>query len=231
MKPIGQATLLQKSKDIWEPFPVEVVWLSEPADWTFASAWHSAGRAADSASHRDSLEYATLAGKRWRYLEEQGLVPASPAELRDSAEKQPTGEFGLALALRERTPAGSILGVAFARRTWANNLMLEFLAASPHASNGIKGVGRALMQALALIGLSLQCGELWGECTELSQGFYVTLKSRTSGASPRKQQLGEVGDRFQFTARELQVMLERTQVRIAGCAGSSPGTSSRHEKS
>ena len=117
MKPIGQATLLQKSNDAWAPFPVEVIWLNDPADWSFVSAWHSSGGASDSASLRDSLEYAALAGIRWRYLNDLGLAPASPAELRHRAGRQPTGEFGVALALRERTPGGSILGFAFARRT------------------------------------------------------------------------------------------------------------------
>ncbi len=225
MKPIGQATLLKESKDLWAPLPVEVVWMNDPADWSFVTAWHSASRVADSASLRDSLEYATLAGKRWRYLDDLGLAPASPAELQQRTEKQPTGEFGVALGLREKTPSGSILGFAFARRTWANNLMLEFLAGSPLTGSGIKGTGAALMQALALIGLSLHCGELWGECTEASQGFYITLKKRTTHVKHRHQTGRSIRDRFQFTAHEMKALLAPNRVKIEGCTDYGPGAS------
>ena len=133
------------------------------------------------------------------------------------AVKYPAGEFGLALALRTRRRPSQILGFAFTRRTWANNFMLEFLAASPAAGHVIKGVGRALMQTLSRIALSLHCSEMWGECTELSQGFYVSLKETTGRASGRNQRPAEVRDRFQFTREELSLMVEGSQVRMEGC--------------
>ena len=169
MKPVGRAILLQSHDSGWLPLPVEVVWLTEAADWSFVSSWRAAARRGDSPSLRDSLEYAALAGKRWRYLAGQDVAPDSPAALRRSIRQQPFGEFGIALAMREK--ATGILGFAFARRTWANSLTLEFLAVSPQSNPGIKGTGAALMQALATIGLTIRCEELWGECTENLAGI------------------------------------------------------------
>ena len=209
--------LLERKDGLWAPFPLEVVWFNVATDWSFLADWRSIARKADTTAVRDSLEYAELAGKRWRYLAGQGLSAASLAELRRLALKHPAGEFGLSLALRTRGPTGQILGFAFSRRTWANNLMLEFLAASPAAAHGIKGAGRALMQALSFIALWLDCDELWGECTELSKGFYSSLKAKTAHSPDRSQKPENVRDRFQFSRGELSLIVRESQVRIEGC--------------
>ena len=217
MKKIGTAALLHNVKDHWVPLPVEVVWLHAAADWAFLADWQSLADKSKSTAARDSLEYATLAGKRWRYLSNQSLAATSLPGLRQLLSESPSAEIGLALGLRTVNPPRRVLGFAFVRRTWANNVMLEFLAASPAAEGGFKGVGRTLMQTLSIIALSLRCGALWGECTELSHGFYTSLKSKTAPAKAHTRQQHELPDRFVFTAAELVRIAKDSQVKIEGC--------------
>lgn len=66
-------------------------------------------------------------------------------------------------------------GFALFRRTWANNLYLEFLAASPAISGrkvNLAGIGLAGLFETFNTALQLNAGEVWMETTELSAAYY-----------------------------------------------------------
>lgn len=112
----------------------QIHWLTEWSDWRFVKQWQRTSPPHDTSTMRDSLEYAALAGKRWRFLREQKLTVASWHDLRRHLQRDAAAEIGLALAITGTESRGpAVLGVAFARRTRANNLILEFLASSPEA--------------------------------------------------------------------------------------------------
>ena len=196
----------------------QIWWLTEWRDWRFVKQWQHATLSPDKTTARDSLEYATLAGKRWRFLREQQLTLSGWHDLHAHLQRDPAAEVGLALAVT-RSTAGSheVLGVAFARRTWANNLILEFLASSPLAVSQLRGTGFALMHSLAAIGHWLSCGELWGECTAASRGFYVKLMHQCGAARAVK-----ITDRFHYKSAALRRLARTHPGKITPCPPPAP---------
>ena len=132
--------------------------------------------------------------------------------------KDPDAETGFAIALIQPGTDSNMAGFAFARRTGANNLILEFLAAAPHLASEIRGTGGALMASLAAIALTLESDELWGECTKPSRGFYAHLKRRIAGPPGKRSPAADaIRDRFQFANAELRVLLQMSRVSTEGC--------------
>jgi hypothetical protein len=214
MNSIGSATILRRAADGWDEFPVTVGWLTAVEDWHFLRDWRRSLRRDTTVAARDSYEYAGLACKRWRFLHGQALTPGSLPEMRATLQRDPALELGFTVALFSRDQPDTVLGIAFARRTWANNLILEFLAGAPENSTAIKGTGSLLMQTLARIAGIIRCSELWGECTALSQGFYILTKRRTGSGVARNQEPEAITDRFQFTSEELRALLADSSVRL-----------------
>ena len=222
MKPFGSVQLVAQNPDGPAAIDAQVTWLTEMSDWRFVNQWRRALSSGDRPAAHDSLEYATLSGKRWRFLMEQRLSVSGWSSLRGHLLHNPKAELGMALAVTRATRGTSaVLGFAYLWRTWANNLILEFLAASPVAGAGIKGVGAAIMQCAAAIGVWLKALELWGECTAASRGFYRTLKSRYAppelSTLPAWQRPEAIADRFQFGREEMQSMAAANTVKINPC--------------
>jgi hypothetical protein len=222
MIPFGSVKLVSLNPNGPVAIDAQVSWLTEMSDWRFVNQWRRALASGNSPAAHDSLEYAMLSGKRWRFLLEQRLSVSGWSSLREHLRRDQTAELGMALAVtRASRGMPAVLGFAYLRRTWANNLILEFLAASPVAGAGIKGVGAAIMQCAAAIGVWLQAPELWGECTAASRGFYRTLKVRYAppelAKQPAWQRPESISDRFQFGQKELQCMAAAHTVKINPC--------------
>ena len=77
----------------------QIWWLTEWRDWRFVKQWQRATLAADKSTDRDSLEYASLAGKRWQFLREQYLTVAGWNDLGEQMQRDPAAEVGMALAV------------------------------------------------------------------------------------------------------------------------------------
>ena len=206
MKVFGRVVLAQMMPDGLAPLDAEVCWLDRESDWSFVSDWKRTGRSLKSPAARDALEYSGLGSKRWGFLHDQGLTVSNLRSLKSPGEPgHAVKEVGFALAV---TAAAKVTGFGFLRRSWANRLILEFLAGSPASLGGIKGTGAALMHAFCYIGWKIDAAELWGEATETSCGFYSTLKSRIHGsqilpASHGRQPPGDIADRFVFDSAEI----------------------------
>lgn len=80
-------------------------------------------------------------------------------------------------------PDSGVIGVSHFRRTWANNIILDYLATHPSIVRPpsdsypyrIRGVGRALLYFVCKIAMQNNCGYLWGEATQLSNTFYEKM--------------------------------------------------------
>jgi hypothetical protein len=157
----------------------------------------------------DAIEFVRLAAKRWNYYHRSGYAVSSAGELQERIRANPQCEVGFMLLVF--LPGGEIGGGCFARRTWAGNILLDFLFAHPctfSSSTGrstLRGVGVGIMSVLASITLQHQGTELWGEATENSHGFYKKLKLRM-----RIDQTEEpIMDRFIFRRKELAILAKQ----------------------
>jgi hypothetical protein len=125
---------------------------------------------------RDSIEYAKLASKRWRYYARRGEIAKSLSDLKCRASRGCEDEVGFLLVAESRwehTPP--TLAIAWCRRTWSHHLVLDFLASHPFTfdpRSGFAGVGSAMLIALGLITAELDIPLIWGEATAVSAGFY-----------------------------------------------------------
>jgi hypothetical protein len=200
--------------------PLELVLMSSKQDWNFVSGWKQKVNSMSEQSLKDSLEYAKLGAKRWSWLSSQKLCVGSIEELRERIASNPTEELGLALSIvrRNEPTMPDVLGFCYARRLWLNHLQLEFLAAMEG------GIGTLLLYGLSSVAREVGAPQLWGECTQLSQGFYRKVKARlltahlTMEMEKKKgepstyieemQLPGAVQDRFSFGKVELNLMAD-----------------------
>jgi hypothetical protein len=147
-----------------------------PRDDAAVRAWRTGSKHRLPVAAADAVEFAKLAGKRWRYYLKRDEAATSLRELKDKLKKQPQGEIGFLLVARPTwKPAPSALGIAWCRRTWCNHIVLDFLAAHPltlDPANGYKGTGVALLRTLAIVAQQIGCPLVWGEATAVSAPFY-----------------------------------------------------------
>ena len=68
------------------------------------------------------------------------------------------------------------------------------------------------MHSLAAIGRWLTSGELWGECTAASRGFYAKLMQQST-----IRRVVRVTDRFQFNAAALRRLARSNPVQVTPC--------------
>ncbi|MCX6855504.1 MAG: hypothetical protein NTV80_11445 [Verrucomicrobia bacterium] len=125
---------------------------------------------------RDSIEYAKLASKRWRYYAQRGESAKSLSDIESMTHGDNQNEIGFLLVAEsvwKNTPP--TLAIAWCRRTWCHHLVLDFLACHPFAfdpRSGFSGIGSAMLVALGLVTERLDIDLIWGEATAASAGFY-----------------------------------------------------------
>lgn len=145
----------------------------------------------------DAIEFATLAGKRWRYYLRRGEAVTSIPSLQRRIADQPDGEFGFLLIARPTwRPAPSALGIAWCRRTWCHHIVLDFLAVHPKANDpagGFRGLGGAMLMGVAAVASAIDSPLVWGEATGTSSTFYQKILGEPS-----------IQDHFFIAAKQLQ---------------------------
>jgi hypothetical protein len=85
--------------------------------------------------------------------------------------------FVLGACSGSRFDAGSASGLCVIRRSWANNLFLDYLARGPQTFTGnrIVGICEGLVYCLLLMGMELKCKYLYLEPSREAVGFYSRL--------------------------------------------------------
>ncbi len=115
---------------------------------------------------------------------------------------QRTGEFlGILVASADWFTDAELLGFCQFRRTWANNIALDFLAVNPRLlqSGEISGVGTALLYRLATVAQKIKARAVWAETSSLSAGYYDKL----FGKSPWRDLVASKADLFHATLANL----------------------------
>lgn len=123
----------------------------------------------------DAFEYAALAFRRWKEARSKHRAVSSFPDLLELVRDNPHAEVAcLVMANVPRLATGSTVGICYLRRTWCNNVCVEFLTRHPRYAKTcpVKGVGTALLFAVCCLAESLGCGEIWAEATQNSVDFY-----------------------------------------------------------
>jgi hypothetical protein len=139
--------------------------------------WSGTLQPGDSVEIQDAAEYAELATNKWEFYRRAGRVVASLRDIQRMIHADENAEVLILLVASAPWFAPeSIIAFCMARRTWANNLCIDFLAAHPDLLRGhgpkIKGSGTGLMYAVCEIAQILNSALIWGEATQSSHGFY-----------------------------------------------------------
>jgi len=160
-----------------EPLPVELTFGTE-RDLARVNRWRAPDSVAAKPGVRDTIEFARLAAKRWRYYRRSIATAQSLADFKTIVARDRQAEVSLLLLVRaEWFKRSRILGLAQCRRTYCHHFILEFLSVHPAivggASPRIRGVGAGLIYSLAEIAGSVGAPLIWGEATASSAAFYM----------------------------------------------------------
>jgi hypothetical protein len=128
---------------------------------------------------RDTIEFARLASKRWRYYRRSVQTATSMGELRRTTKGDPEAEVSFLLIARgEWFAHSSVLGLAQCRRTYCQRFILEFLSVHPAIVGGdvkVRGISSGLLFGLAEIATQAGINAIWGEATLRSAPFYAKV--------------------------------------------------------
>jgi len=160
-----------------EPRPVQLAFGGEK-DLALVNRWRAPATVAARPGVRDTLEFAHLASKRWRYYRRSITTAASLAGFKSIVTREPQAEVSLLLMVRADWYLRSqILGLAQCRRTYCHHLILEFLSVHPAIVGGatphVRGVGAGILYSLAELAGMLNVPVIWGEATAFSAPFYA----------------------------------------------------------
>ncbi|MCI0533600.1 MAG: hypothetical protein L0Z50_00080 [Verrucomicrobiales bacterium] len=127
---------------------------------------------------RDTLEFARLASKRWRYYRRSIATATSLDDFTSIGSHARQAEISLLLLVRASWFTRSrILGLAQCRRTYCHHLILEFLSVHPaivgRAGPQVRGVGSGLLYGLAELAGIVGVPLIWGEATAYSAPIYA----------------------------------------------------------
>lgn len=127
----------------------------------------------------DALEFAELAGKRWRSYQQLKRVISSLAQLKSRIRAHPSEEFVMMAVIKCDAPTcPPILGFCLFRRTWCNHLALDFLAVNQQGRAGlgpkVGGVGTFLVGFVCRLAADIGAAQICCETTQRSAQIYET---------------------------------------------------------
>jgi hypothetical protein len=152
------------------PQKVVVEFATTVSDLSFIEKWRETLGANPEPKQRDAADFAALARERFVADSKVGqLYLKTTDDLRDQIDRDPECEVG-----------GLIL--CHFRRTWCNNIVVDYLANHPLTLSGaedaqhkVKGIGTALLCFVSRMALAASCEVVWGEATVISHTFYEYL--------------------------------------------------------
>jgi len=150
-------------------------------DLGFIDVWRDKLGSDTDPRRRDALDLAQLATDSFiAHSRVQLPYVNNEEEIATHITKEPDGEFaGFIMLHCTSFPDSEIIGIAHFRRTWCNNIILDYLAAHPFAANPPKhyshvlgGVGSVLLWFICNLAQRHGCGCIWGEATYDSRSYY-----------------------------------------------------------
>ena len=154
---------------------------------------------------QDAAEFAALASKRWHYYRRQAGIVSSVEELRQRIAEDPKTEVAMMAVVRANWfQEPGVLGICHFRRTWCNNLFVDFLTTHPEIASRsgtrVSGVGTWLLAIVAGVADEIEAPAIWGETTKRSAAFYK-----------RTLDLQHETDEFRLPRRRYRAFLSETR--------------------
>lgn len=149
-------------------------------DLAFVTEWRKTLGEDKNPLKTDAVDFAQLVQYRFVAHSEIQAYASRVQDFGDHIKNNPNSEIaGIVLLKCDWFPESKVIGVAHFRRTWSNNIILDYLAAHPFIAMRdpayqyqVRGVGTALLYFVSQIALRYKCGALWGEATHLSCDYY-----------------------------------------------------------
>jgi hypothetical protein len=128
----------------------------------------------------DAVNFASLACKRYQAHAPLENYAGRPEDLRDYVRDNPNSEVASLVLMRcGGFPESKVIGLAHFRRSWCNNLILDYLSSHrwiaeppPGYNIEVNGVGLGLMYLVCATAIENKCEAVWGEATQNSCEFY-----------------------------------------------------------
>ena len=158
----------------------DIEYVSDPKSEEFVVKWRkNLGRDKDPV-RRDAVDFANLACKRFRAHHATEIYAKKIEDIDVHKKDNPNSEVANLVIMRcDWFEESSVIGVAHFRRSWCNNLILDYLAAHPWVASKpesyprrISGVGIGLLYFISGIGARLNSKYIWGEATQNSSDAY-----------------------------------------------------------
>jgi len=147
-------------------------------DLAFIERWEQAISLDRNPIRLDAVLFARLAVKRYRAHHRFETYATSVDEIGDFTRDNPQAEVANLVLLESNSPEfAPAIGVCHFRRTWCNNLVIDYLSvhpllARPREQTPIKGSGTALLYFVSTVAIMTGAALLWGEATQNSCTFY-----------------------------------------------------------
>jgi hypothetical protein len=141
--------------------------------------WGKLAKRDGSPKKTDAVELAKLAVRRWTEGLSKGRAARNLQDIKDRIVDNPRSEVAVLLvaeAERLSSQRGAIVGFLHFRRTWCNNICVDYLAVSPsiagEPTSPFGGLGSGMVYSIATAAGELGVRIIWGEATQNSLGFY-----------------------------------------------------------
>lgn len=176
-RPIQNEFIVETSKG---PRKVVVAFAAH-GDMAFVGKWRETLGTNPEPKQRETVEFAELAKER--YYADSGVGQpyiTAPADMRALIDGDPQCEVaGFMLLKSDWYPASDVVGLCHFRRTWCNNIVVDYLSTHPlvHGKTEdprykVGGIGAAIMCFLSRMAIEYSCDRIWGEATPGSHTFY-----------------------------------------------------------
>lgn len=160
----------------------QIEFVREP-NFQFVKEWRSVLRNDKHPKRNDAFIFASLACKRFRSHYSLEKYAQRAEDIAEHIQNEERCEVAiLALMKCEWFPESKTIGIAHFRRSWCNNIILDYLAAHPWIAsrppeyvNSVKGVGTALLFFISEIAARHGCNAVWGRATQNSCEAYKAL--------------------------------------------------------
>jgi len=147
-------------------------------DLGFVQSWEDAIRTDANPIRQDACLFARLAVKRYQTHRRLEKYASSVDEIGDFTRDNPYAEVANFVLLESvGLELGGTIGVCHFRRTWCNNLVVDYLSVHPLLARPsgpilMKGSGTALLYFASTVAIMTGAALLWGEATQHSCTFY-----------------------------------------------------------
>jgi hypothetical protein len=167
-----------------DPQKVVVEFATTVGDLSFVEKWRETLGTNPEPKQREAADLAELARERFVADSKVGQPYLKTADdMHIQIRRDPQCEVGGLILLKcEWFENSQIIGLCHFRRTWCNNIVVDYLATHPlilreadAARYKVKGTGTALLCFVSRMAVGASCEHIWGEATLGSHPFYKYL--------------------------------------------------------